>query len=156
LPLLVPEDKRSMSRVLLSPSVSVLRGLGIPPRVQAALDQIGARRERSYPQENLEPCKNMMHGDQARTEWKTPTNRKDSGEESIIIQEFPRLDGNRNSSVQPHHRQGLVYMYSTTYLGHIDIRQIPLTQARWLWCLVNRSMRIRIQAFSQQNFKIYN
>jgi hypothetical protein len=107
-----------MSRVLLSPSVSVLRGLGIPPRVQAALDQIEARRERSYP-ENPEPYKNMMQGAQAPTDKNTTTNYKDSGEESVIIQEFPRLEGNRNSSVQPQHRQGLVYMYSTTYLGNI-------------------------------------
>jgi hypothetical protein len=114
LPLLVPEDKRRVSRVLQSPSVSVLRGLGIPPRVQAALDQIEARRERSYPQENLEPYKNMMQGAQARSDQKTATNHMES-----VIQELPRLEGNRNSSVQPQHRQGLVFMYSTTYLGNI-------------------------------------
>jgi hypothetical protein len=111
LPLLVPEAKRSVSGVLLSPSVSALRGLRIPPRVQAALDQIEARRERSYPQENLEPFINMMHSAQALTDKKTATNRMDSGEE------FPPLEGrNRNSSVQLHHRQGLVDMYSTTFI----------------------------------------
>ncbi len=131
MPLLVPEDKRSISRVLLSPSVSALRGLGIPPRVQAALDQIGARRGRSYPQDNPEPCKNIMHGAQVPSDQKTSTNHIDSGQESVIIQEFPRLEGNRNSSVQPQHRQGLVYMYSITYLGNI-YRQIrvPWSKAR--------------------------
>ncbi len=111
MPLLVPEDKSSVSRVLLSPSVSALRGLGIPPRVQAALDQIEARRERFYPQENPEPYKNMMLGAQAPSDQKTATNHMDSGQESVIIQEFPRFEGNRSSSVQPQHRQGLVYMY---------------------------------------------
>ncbi len=117
MPLLVPEDKRSMSRVLLSPSVSVLRGLGIPPRVQAALDQIEARRERLC---HLEKPYKTMHGAQAPMDKKTATYHMDSGQESVIIREFPRLEGNRNSSVQPHpqHRQGLVYMYSTKYLGH--------------------------------------
>ena len=114
MPLLVPEDKRSMSRVLLSPSVSVLRGLGIPPRVQAALDQIEARRERLCHLEK--PYKNMMQSAQAPIVKKTGTNHKDSGEESVIIQEFPLLEGNRNSSLQPQHRQGLVCMYSTTFI----------------------------------------
>ncbi len=123
MPLLVPDDKRSISRVLLSPSVSALRGLGIPPRVQAALDQIGARRERFYPLENPEPYKNMMQDAQAPMDKKTATNYKDSGEESVVFQEFPRLEGNRNSSVQPQHRQGLVYMYSTTYLGKYHCRR---------------------------------